>query len=115
MRQVWAPCVFGCCDVQDHVRHYFDECILWNCVSDTISEFVADIGPRLFGLHLSEPRQILFQILGVAFATQLFVFKSKYPHADNGRLISSLWLSKLFYAPFRHNILKNHYLSTAPS
>ena len=102
MRQSWAPCVFGCCGPmgQDHVKHYFDDCTLWNYISNMVPGFVADMGPKLFGLHFTELVQVQLQVLGVAFATQIYIFKSKNPNVVLERLVRALWLSRPFYRQF---------------
>ena len=121
MEQKWAPCIFGCCGVgaQDHVRHYFDDCILWNHVQDCIPEFLADMGADLFGVHLQSITGMQYQILGVAFATQLYLMKKHHMNADTKSLSRALWLSKPFYFQCFRQILKlaapaSRNLSSAP-
>ena len=105
--QSWAPCIFGCgSGSRDHVAHYFDTCILWTHVSNLIPGFVPEIGVELFGCHYSDEAQVSLQILGVAFATQLYTFKCKFPASDLSRLAKSVWLSKPFYFQCFRKILK---------
>ena len=92
---------------QDHVRHYFDDCILWNHISDMVPGFVADMGPKLFGLHFTELVQVQLQVLGVAIATQIYIFKSKNPNVVLERLVRALWLSRPFYTQFLRKIRKS--------
>ena len=117
MCQVWALCVFGCRGTrcQDHVRHYFDDCIVWNYISDTVPGFVADLGPRLFGLHFQTLDQIQLQILGVALATQVFLFRSKNPLIPLERLVHAVWTSRTFYSVFLRAIARSSASSAALS
>ena len=76
-------------------------------MSDMVPGLVADMGPKLFGIHFPDFSQMQLQILGVAYAAQLYVFKSKNPNAALDSLAKSLWLSRPFYAQFLRQIRRN--------
>ena len=52
--------------------------------------FVPEFGVELFGCQFADETQVSLQILGVAFATQLYTFKSKHPALDLTRLAKAL-------------------------
>ena len=70
---------------------------MWKYVSEQIPGFVPEIGVELFGSQHHDETQVSLQILGIAFATQLYTFKNKYADLDLTRLTKSLWLSKPFF------------------
>mmetsp|Transcript_11678 Transcript_11678/g.19366 ORF Transcript_11678/g.19366 Transcript_11678/m.19366 type:complete len:98 (+) Transcript_11678:3-296(+) len=76
--------------------HYLDDCILWAVVANIIPEFSAHFFvPALLGLQPFAP----IQLLGVAFASQLFNFVRHHPlmKSELDQAARAVWRSNEWY------------------